>query len=320
MKCFKVGGGFLSTMTAMYRNVKGGLWRRQKFLKMLALVGLVSTCGLALSSCSTVMRITLGNIPEIGQDFRDMAARMDVKKRASLDPDSGLSANLSYVSNFAEDGGNYVFEISNDQAVTCIGFRYTDTSNVTITIRGIGENITIYPDPECHQFLSVSAGATLILDNITVRGFPDHPTNRYPPLFRVYRNGTLEMLDGSAIIANTSKINSSGAAVSVSHGGTFHMKGGIISGNSSFIRYNPSVPDEETAGNGYGGGVEVAGGGTVVGAGGAGSSDHALGTFIKTGGIITGYADDPENGNAVRDPNGNPVSGRGHALYIRRRR
>jgi uncharacterized repeat protein (TIGR02543 family) len=39
------------------------------------------------------------------------------------------------------------------------------------------------------------------------------------------------------------------------------------------------------------------------------------GTFTKTGGTITGYADDPANGNVVKDSSGNILSNYGHAVY-----
>jgi hypothetical protein len=39
------------------------------------------------------------------------------------------------------------------------------------------------------------------------------------------------------------------------------------------------------------------------------------GGFKKTGGTISGYASDPNNGNAVRDDTGNIIARQGHAAY-----
>ena len=38
-------------------------------------------------------------------------------------------------------------------------------------------------------------------------------------------------------------------------------------------------------------------------------------TFTKTGGTITGYADDPVNGNVVKDDSGMVQNDNGHAVY-----
>jgi hypothetical protein len=41
------------------------------------------------------------------------------------------------------------------------------------------------------------------------------------------------------------------------------------------------------------------------------------GTFTKSGGIITGYADDTENGNTCKNSSNNIVNLRGHAVIYR---
>jgi hypothetical protein len=67
------------------------------------------------------------------------------------------------------------------------------------------------------------------------------------------------------------------------------MSGGTISGNSSSSRSS------------YGGGVYV----------------NGSGTFTKTGGTITGYADDTVNGNVVKNDSGVVQNNQGHAVYVR---
>ena len=85
-------------------------------------------------------------------------------------------------------------------------------------------------------------------------------------------------MNGGTISGNTA---SNGGGVCMSSVGRFIMSGGIITGN--------------TAGE-YGGGVYVSG------------------DITKTGGTITGYNSDPNNGNVVRDGSG-VLARRGHAVY-----
>jgi len=115
---------------------------------------------------------------------------------------------------------------------------------------------------------------------------------------------------------NGSKITGARCAVFIA-GGTFIMNGGTITNNGDYNNLD------------YAGGVYVFGrfemnGGIIsnnIGkdAGGVyiyyGTSNRGI--FIKTGGIITGYEDDPVNGNKIVDSNGQIVtSGRGHAVYF----
>lgn len=105
----------------------------------------------------------------------------------------------------------------------------------------------------------------------------------------------------------------SGCVVYVINSGTFTMSGGQISGN--------------TTDKGSGGGVYVGTGCTFTMSGGTiyGNKTSEIGgggvyidntTFIKTGGIITGYADDPVNGNVVKNSSGVVLNNYGHAVYV----
>jgi len=98
-------------------------------------------------------------------------------------------------------------------------------------------------------------------------------------------NGNFSM-DGGKISGNTA---TSGGGV-YNMGGNFVIDGGEISGNTAST---------------YGGGVWCW---TGKGA--------PYESFIKTGGIITGYASDTLNGNAVKSSSGVAQSNRGHAVYI----
>jgi len=90
-------------------------------------------------------------------------------------------------------------------------------------------------------------------------------------------------MNGGTISGNNIKaINDIGGGGVHVDGGTFTMRGGTITGNTSSI----------------GGGVYV-----------------NRGTFTKTGGTITGYGSDRNNGNVVKDSMHNVMSFKGHAVY-----
>jgi len=267
-----------------------------------------------------------------------------------------LSDKLIWLQGNAQSGENYILEIDSDEYIycasalfsqSCYELSYKDKSNITITLRGIGANRTIN-----NRFrFTVGSGVTLILDdNITLQDTTSSVLmqaqlaksrgvrigDNSSSLVEVYNGGTLVMNDGSAITGRTISNNSKvakifGAGVYVSDGGTFIMKGGTISGNTVHPIpqeiYDPYLANSEklscaamggcdknplikkqinTVTTGFGGGVYVDYGTFYGGA-----------TFIKTGGTITGYSSDPENGNVVRNiTDGNPISNHGHAIYF----
>ena len=108
----------------------------------------------------------------------------------------------------------------------------------------------------------------------------------------VFSNGPLTSftMEGGEISWNTT-INYGGGGVYVSTSANFSMESGVIKGNTS---------------HGFGGGVSISG------------------TFTKapavpggTSGTITGWGDDPVNGNTVKNASEIPVtSGSGHAVYV----
>jgi len=117
----------------------------------------------------------------------------------------------------------------------------------------------------------------------------------------VFGDGNFTMNDG---IISGNVANGNGGGVNV---GIFTMTGGTISGNTA---------------SGNGGGVSVINfimtGGTISGntaSGNGGGVFVGNTTFTKTGGIITGYANDQKNGNVLRDSSRNVLNYRGHAVY-----
>jgi len=101
----------------------------------------------------------------------------------------------------------------------------------------------------------------------------------------VGRIGSVFTMSGGTISGNTA---SNGGGVYVGWA-TFNMRGGTIRNNTAHE---------------YGGGVFIE------------SSFAASGEFTKTGGTITGYSNDPNNGNVVKDQSGNILARRGHTVSV----
>ena len=268
------------------------------------LVGLLAF-GLTFSSCAS------------------SAAKQAIMSASSVDAVRGLNNKLLWLQSNAQSGGNYIIELSTDEKVEvggdlfgicgilgCGYLSYENKNNITITLIGIGANRTIFGSGPGRIF-DVGSGVTLVLDkNITIQG----PSNvavlqqaHTDALVSVSSGGTLIMNDGSITGGmNLNCILNHGGGVEVC-GGTFIMKGGTITRNASFPVPNPGViaasKGKYNAISGknycYGGGVYVDG------------------TFTKTGGTITGYASDSENGNVIKDFAGNNViQNHGHAVYF----
>jgi len=289
------------------------------------------------------------------------AAEMAIRSAPSVEAVKGLKDKFIWLQGNVQSGGSYVLEIDSDEIVNC-GFlsscfelSYKDKSNVTITLRGIGENRTIgfvmhstngAGKAVYHRGFSVKSGVTLVLDdNITLKG----GTQEFA-FVQVGNGGTLVMNDGSVITGAINNNNDPGVrriyggGVIVYNGGTFIMKGGTISGNTIYPR-TLTAQEIQTAKAGYalgrslveggkkaanaaeekmnevatpvGGGVYVSGG--VVKRENSSPFDSKpapSGTFIKTGGTITGYSSDPENGNVIKDVEGKALNGFGHAVFF----
>jgi hypothetical protein len=314
---------------------------------------------------------------------------------------SGLKDKLTWLKGNAQSGGSYVLEIDTDEECeprlsslfSCAEFpkfSYKGKSNITITLKGIGRNRTIYL--YLNQNSMVDSGVTLILDdNITLQKKyskdPYQTTLSDNFLVNVFSGGTLVMNEGSAIIgaANNyngtdirafvsarvdvySRINSAGvkvydggtfimnggtisgnashpqggcigrcdyagAGVHIGNNGTFIMKGGTISGNTMYLAaigtdtiskteykvkvwYIPPTPNNINTISSRSAGVYVSGGKENLPIGSFTKKLVPSGTFIKTGGTITGYSSDQKNGNVVRGIDGEVINGFGHAVFF----
>jgi len=143
----------------------------------------------------------------------------------------------------------------------------------------------------------------------------------------VYVSNSTFTMNGGTISGNTASVGASGlmggngGGVSVRDSSTFTMSGGTISGNT--ILASASLNS-----GGNGGGVYVSNSNFTMSNGiisgntvyrtpytlGYGGGVYVSGTFDKTGGTITGYANDTANGNVVRNSSG-VESNMGHAVY-----
>jgi len=150
--------------------------------------------------------------------------------------EGNLAAQLAWLQNWAQDGGEYTIELSSDETIA----PQTLPTGITITLRGIGEMRNVNLSDNGVLF-TVGSGVTLILDeNVTLmgRGPNANPVtaNNTNHLVRINSDGTLIMNTGSRLTGNTNATtawDSGGGGVRVNNGGAFILDGGEISGNST---------------------------------------------------------------------------------------
>ena len=281
---------------------------KNKLLSLAMLVSLLAF-GLILSACGP------------------SAATQTMLATPTVEDVIGFKNKLLWLKSNAQNGGNYLIEVkSNEQTGGEIfsfpgDLSYKNKSNITITIRGVGKDRVISRG-ELGNVFTVGAGVTLILDNITLHGtkiFNAADAEKTNSVVRISSEGTLVMNEGVTITGNSyhSTVFGGGGGVYVSSGGTFIMKGGLITGNECFQLPNPVLmmaskgkANTFSEKDPKGCGVYVAGKGSFLG------STWPSGTFIKTSGTITGYASNEENGNVVKKFGGQGiVQNNGHAIY-----
>ncbi|GBU20946.1 hypothetical protein R80B4_00833 [Fibrobacteres bacterium R8-0-B4] len=254
------------------------------------------------------------------------AGRSDPSVRGTVVPGGSLAQKLVWLQKSADSHETYIIEVTADESIAPGNtFEYNSAIDITIVMRGVGGNRTIRLQSHGTMFI-VKKEITFIIDNnITLRGHNGNNSR----MVDVY-GGVFRMNAGVTITGNINSAYGGGVHVG---GGTFEMNGGTIVGNTS----------------NYGGGVHVDGGtfimtgGTIVGntatnAGGGvefyngvftmrggvianntarerGGGVYASSNFTKTGGSITGYKNDPANGNVVKDEDDTVLSRKGHAIY-----
>ena len=200
---------------------------------------------------------------------------------------TGLANKLAWLRSYAQSNSSYTLEVDADESIAPHNLSYSDRSNITITLVGIGTNRTVSLSSNDAMF-TVSSSVTLILDNnITLQGRSSNTAS----LVRVNSDGTLIMNTGSAITGNTATGSSAvyGGGVYVDSG-TFTMNGGTISGNTASTSSSFS--------SSYGGGVYVDSFATFTMSGGKISDNTASssgsygsiyggGVYVSSSGIFT---------------------------------
>jgi hypothetical protein len=212
------------------------------------------------------------------------------------------------------------------------GAMFTVTSNVTFIL---DNNITLHGHKgNTGSMVSISGGTFIMNNGATITG--NNENNRSGSGSGVYVGSGIFTMTGGIISDNTA--NGYGGGVYVK--GTFNMTGGTITGNTASEGGGVCIGDfngtftmtggtisNNTASKG--GGVNVSGvskantftmrDGTITSniatEYGGGVFVNSFTSFTKTKGTITGYKNDPDNGNVVRDAEGVIVR-RGHAVYI----
>jgi hypothetical protein len=261
-----------------------------------------------------------------------------VKSADSIDEVYGLRNKLEWIKLNAQSGGNYLLEVNNDEGILFYNgngllgasghgiLSYKDKTDITITIKGNGQNRTLYnysglfgPQPGC--IFRVDSGVTLVLDeNITLKGSKSENLKDAPnscAVVVVSSGGTLVMNEGSTITGGVN-CSGNGGGVHVSGGATFLMKGGTITNNQCYPVADSAalaasggiVTNLTDPGTYKGGGVYVAGRTSLFG------KTTPGGTFTKTGGTIYGYVPgDLKSNIVVGFMAQGVVPNNGHAVY-----
>jgi len=226
-------------------------------------------------------------------------------------PGEGFEEKLLWLRDNAKSGGGYIIELNEDLEIYQTVLSFMHRIDITITMRGVGENRTIALLYMGNLFY-VTAGVTLVLENnVTLAGYGE---NIYPLVY-IEPGGAFTMNSGSAVTRNISSVT---GAVYVD-GGTFTMNGGAVRGNSGGNIRASAVT--------VAGGTFTMNGGTISGnaAPSGGTVTMLGGTFTMNGGAISGNA--AKSGGAVMvgrgiftmnggTVSGNTASGNGGAVAV----
>ena len=229
---------------------------------------------------------------------------------------TGIAGKLDWLQAHAQSGGDYTVDVTADASISPQPLFGNNRGNIKITLSGSGHTVSLSPSSTDAMF-RLNPGVTLVLDgNITLKG---HSGNDRA-LVRVI-GGTFTMNNGT-ITGNTTGPGGLGGGVYVGRDitdaiGTFTMTGGTISGNTAPDGGGVFVDDFKATFTMTGGTIS---GNTATSSGGGvfvknGNQAFGPGILSKTGGTITGYADDTVNGNVVRNSSG-VLSKMGHAAFI----
>jgi hypothetical protein len=259
-----------------------------------------------------------------------------------LSGNANLSAKLAWLDRSVESHNTYIVEVNANENINPYTFNYSGAINVTVILRGVGENRTVRLSKNGTMF-TVNGNVTFILDNnITLRGHSQNTgrmVNVSGGIFKMNNGSVITGNTGNGVYLSSGTFEMNGGTISdnsandgggVYVDGTFNMNGGTISGNiandgggvyvSGDFNMNGGTISGNTAKRG--GGVLIyyswdrftMNGGTITGNTATEYGGGVYGrSFIKTGGTITGS--EANGGNVVKDSQG-LISRRGHAVYI----
>jgi len=262
-------------------------------------------------------------------------------------PGGNLTEKLAWLQRSADSHNTYIVVVNANENITPHVFQYEGAINITIVLRGDNVNRTVRLRSNGTMF-TINPSVTLILDNnITLQGHNQNTGSIIEVnggIFIMNTGTTItENKGGRGVNVQSGTFTMNGGIISnngggVNNGDNFTMNGGIISYNtasngggvyigrrSTFTMNNGKISDNTTTNGGggvYVGGTFIMRGGTITSnvaekyGGGVNVVDGLLGgIFTKTGGIITGYNSDPDNGNVVKDYSGT-IARRGHAVWV----
>jgi TolB-like protein len=193
-------------------------------------------------------------------------------------PGNTLAEKFTWLDRNADSHNTYILVVNANETIAPYAFNYSGAINITIALRGDGQNRTIRLRTNGNMF-TINTNVTFILENnITLMG---HSGNNGVIVY--VNGGAFKMRTGSTITGNI-RTNGDGSGVYLS--GNFEMTGGTISNNTA---------------SGKGGGVFVGDNRTFTFSGGAITGNTASrgggvhvdniypgGTLNMTGGIISG--------------------------------
>jgi hypothetical protein len=341
--------------------------KREDFMKKIFLVLFLGLIGFGLFAQVTDAQIreaanTLGVPFEVLKPIVNSYAPADNVPQitGTIVPGNNLNEKLAWLQKSVDSHNTYIIEVNANENIDHYTFFYQGAINVTIVLRGDGENRILRLRSNGTMF-TVRANVTFILDNnITLMGHNGNNgrmVNVNAGLFKMNAGATISGNTGGGVYVGGGNFEMSGGVITgntanvgggVLVGGYFVMSGGLITGNTANegggVYVNDRTSFNMTGGTITGnlalrggavfidavlsGGAFNMRGGTITGntarENGGGvffkTNWNVNGSLNKTGGTITGYSSDQSNGNVVRDGAGDVLARRGHAVFQAERR
>jgi len=228
-----------------------------------------------LSSSQTNIQPTASSGTTAGTNTNDVATPLT---EGTMVPGNGLAAKFTWLDRNADSHNTYILVVNANETIAPYEFNYAGAINITVALRGDGQNRTIRLRTNGTMF-TVKTHVTFVLENnITLMGH-----NGNSGVIVNVDGGIFKMRTGSAITGN---VNTRGDGSGVYLRGNFEMTGGTISNNTTSGKGGGVfVGDHRTftfSGGAITGNTASRGGGVHI------DSSYPGGTLNMTGGIISG--------------------------------